>query len=256
MGQFLTMALVELGYRVAALDLDISPLTELAEAHPATLRCHTVDVRSPMQVQRATAAVLAEWGKVDILVNNSAVAVLGGFEEKSLDQIRREFELNYFGYLHLIRAVLPIMKARGYGIIHNVSLDVALTGLPGLSSYTSTRGAVESLTRTLRQELKEAGVAVTLMRTPLARGPWAARMGIPRDALADPAEVGRRLARQILATSAVIGTEDLVEILLSSVTRLLTRAARTLQGSETQRARPGPKLRRGVIGSRQVACNP
>jgi NAD(P)-dependent dehydrogenase (short-subunit alcohol dehydrogenase family) len=184
------------------------------------------------------------------------VAVLGAIEEKPLDQIRREFELNYFGYLHLIRAVLPFMKARGSGIIHNVSADLGMTGLSELSSYTSIKGAMESLTTTLRHELRAFGVAVTLMRTPLARGPWAARMGIPRDALADPAEVGRRLARQILATSAVIGTEDLVEILLSSVTRLLTRAARTLQGSETQRARPGPKLRRGVIGSRQVACNP
>ena len=256
MGRHLTKCLLEMGYRVAALDLDVSPLTALVEAHPSALRCQTVDVRSPAQVQRAIRTVLAEWGKIDILVNNSAVAVLGAIEEKPLDQIRREFELNYFGYLHLIRAVLPFMKARGFGIIHNVSSDLGLTGLSELSSYTSTRGAMESLTTTLRHELRTFGVAVTLMRTPPMRPIWADRLGIPFHTMADPEDVARKLARRVLSTSAVVGTWDTTEALWSRMTGVLSQLTTRLQGTPSERALPGPRPQGRMTESRWPVWNP
>lgn len=255
-GLSLTGSLVEMGYRVAALDLDVSSLTELAAQHPSNLRCHTVDVRSPAQVQRAISSVLAEWGKVDILVNNSAVPVFGSFEDKKVDQIRREFELNYFGYLHLIRAVLPSMKAHGFGIIHNVSSGVALTGLPGLTGYTSTKGAMESLSRSLRQELERHGIAVTLMRTPLVRTRPAGRSGIPLPAMADPVDVGRRLAQRILSTRAVISTGGVLGTLRLSAMRFFADMMGSAGPSLTQRPHPRLAAWGRMAGNRRPAWNP
>lgn len=256
MGRYLTKFLLEMGYRVAAFDLDVSPHTELMEAYPSALRCRTADVRRPAEVQRAVRTVLAEWGKIDILVNNSAVAVLGAIEEKPLDQIRREFELNYFGYLHLIRAVLPFMKARGSGIIHNVTSDLALTRQSRVSSFNSTRGAMESLTTTLRQELRTFGVSVTLMRTPPMRPLWADSLGIPFQTMADPEDVARKLARRILSTSAVVETWDDMGTVRSTLVRLIPRVTSLVRGASGDSAQTRSRPRGRTPETRWPAWNP
>ncbi len=66
---------------------------------------------------------------MDILVNNACLALFTRFEDRSVEDIRREFEVNYFGALNLIREVLPVMKKQGNGVIHNVSSGVGFTGM-------------------------------------------------------------------------------------------------------------------------------
>ena len=86
-----------------------------------------------------------------------------GLEQKSFEQPRQEFEVNYFGYLRMITAVLLHMKSRRTGIIHNMSSGVGITGFPGIYGYASTKGAIEPLTRTLALEFARYGIQVTLM---------------------------------------------------------------------------------------------
>jgi NAD(P)-dependent dehydrogenase (short-subunit alcohol dehydrogenase family) len=81
---------------------------------------------------------------------------------------------------------------------------VGLTGFPGLCGYASTKGAIEALTRTLALELAPHGICVNLMHPPLTNTKSAAPLGIPPQAMADPADVGRKLARRILSTKPVI----------------------------------------------------
>lgn len=196
-------------YLVAALDLSDAGLSRLYAKYTGCLRIHLCDVTDEDAVREAVENTAAEWGRIDILVNNACLAVFGRFEDKSLSDTRREFEVNYFGSLNLVRAVLPHMKKAGRGVIHNVSSGVGLTGFPGIYGYASTKGAIESLTRTLAIELAPLGIRVNLMHPPLTRTNSSAPLGIPEQAMDNPDRVGRRLAGRIGSERQVI-TPDFV----------------------------------------------
>ncbi|MDS0300081.1 SDR family NAD(P)-dependent oxidoreductase [Halogeometricum sp. S1BR25-6] len=206
-GYHILAALVEEGYRVAGFDIQGDAIESLHEAHPANVRYYECDVTVDEDVEAAVAGVVDEWGRIDILVNNAAVLNFGFFEDQTLADARRAFEVNYFGYLRTVRAVLPHMRARGGGVVHNVSSGVGRVGNPGLSAYASTKGAVESFTRSLRLELRNESVSCTIMHPRLASTRSAKALGYPESQMSDPAYVGRRLADQIESTRPVIYTD-------------------------------------------------
>jgi NAD(P)-dependent dehydrogenase (short-subunit alcohol dehydrogenase family) len=191
-GLAMTKALIAMGDRVAALDLSMENLPQNPD-----LLAFVCDVTDPQRVQAVVDDVLQKWGVIDILVNNACLALFTRFEERTLDDIRREFEVNYFGYLHLIRAVLPPMKVQGHGVVHNLSSGVGYTGMPGMTGYTSTKGAIEALTRTLALEYGAQGIVFNVMHPPLTRTQSAAGFGIPPEMMADPEAVGRGLAKLV-----------------------------------------------------------
>ncbi len=203
-GLHLAISLLEKGCRVAGLDLAGDNLAAMGAAHAARLLFCCCDVTDHAQVQAAVKAAVGRWGRIDVLVNNACLAIFKPFMEKSLEEIWREFEVNYFGYLRTIVAVLPHMKAQGGGIIHNVGSGVGITGFPGIYGYASTKGAIEALTRTLALELAPYGICVNLIHPPLTNTKSAAPLGLPPQAMADPAQVGHRLAKKILSTKPVI----------------------------------------------------
>jgi len=199
-GRAMARALLEAGDRVAALDLSNENLTP---PHPGLLP-FICDVTDPPRVQAVVDEVVGTWGGVDILVNNACLALFKRFEERPLEDIRREFEVNYYGYLNTIRSVLPVMKKQGHGVVHNLSSGVGFTGMPGMIGYTSTKGAIESMTRTLALEYASQGIAFTVMHPPLTRTPSAAGFGVPPEMMADPEVVGRGLARLVGRTNPVL----------------------------------------------------
>lgn len=208
-GLALVRALHADGWRVAGLDLVGDRL--------AGLRFERCDVTDPAAVDAAIDAIVRDWGRIDVLVNNACLAVFSPFEARDPAVTRREFEVNYFGYLHLIAAVVPHMKRQGGGVIHNVGSTVGSTGFAGLSGYASTKGAIEALTRTLAIELAPHGIAVNLVHPPLTRTPSSAPLGVPPQFMADPDAVGRRLARRIGSRRPVLtpGPAEALGVLLA-----------------------------------------
>lgn len=201
-GLALTKSLVGMGERVAALDLCEENLASLArDMNLAPFRC---DVRDPDRIGAVVREVVHRWGRIDILVNNAALALFTPFLERTLDDIRREFEVNYFGYLHMIQAVLPVMRSQKQGVIHNFSSGVGYIGMPGMTGYTSTKGAIESLTRTLALEFADEGIVFNIIHPPLTRTKSASGLGIPLEMMADPEVVGRKLAGKIGSTKPFI----------------------------------------------------
>ncbi len=203
-GLGLATALVENGDRVAVFDLSGENLAALDRANPARVFFIPCDITDAARVQAGVNAVLAKWGRIDILINDACLAIFKPFREREMDEIRREFEVNYFGMLNLIRAVLPCMRKNGGGIVHNFSSGVGLTGFPGICGYASTKGAIEALTRTLALELEPDGITVNLMHPPLTRTRSASPLGLPTEMMVDPMLVGRRLAKKVGSQKAVI----------------------------------------------------
>jgi NAD(P)-dependent dehydrogenase (short-subunit alcohol dehydrogenase family) len=207
-GLYMTKTLLDDGYCIAALDISDENLVPLQSVYSERLMVCICDVTESVDVINTVSTVVENWSQVDILVNNACIAIFKPFEQKTINETRREFEVNYFGYVNMITAVLPYMKAKGKGIIHNMSSGVGITGFPGIYGYASTKGAIESLTRTLAIEFEKYGVCVNLMHPPLTNTNSASPLGVPMQAMDDPARVGRNLAKKILSTKAVV-TPDL-----------------------------------------------
>jgi NAD(P)-dependent dehydrogenase (short-subunit alcohol dehydrogenase family) len=191
-GLAMTKALLEMGDRVAAIDLSLDNLP----AKNPNLLSIICDVTDPSLVQSVVDEITRQWGGVDILINNACLALFIPFEQRTLE-IRQEFEVNYFGYLNLIRVVLPVMKKLGGGVVHNFSSGVGFTGMPGMVGYTSTKGAIESVTRTLALEYASLGITFNVMHPPLTRTKSAAGFGVPPEMMADPEVVGRGMAKLV-----------------------------------------------------------
>jgi len=104
----------------------------------------------------------------------------------------------------LIQAVLPVMKKQGHGVIHNFSSGVGFTGIPGMVGYTSTKGAIEAMTRTLALEYAKQGIIFNVMHPPLTRTKSSSGFGVPPEMMADPEKVGRSMARLVGKTEPVL----------------------------------------------------
>ena len=96
-------------------------------------------------------------------------------------------EVNYFGYLNTIQAVLTLMLKQGHGVVHNLSSGVGYTDMPGMNGYTSSKGAIEALTRSLALEYAGRGITFNVMHPPLTRTASAAGFGVPPQMMADKA---------------------------------------------------------------------
>jgi NAD(P)-dependent dehydrogenase (short-subunit alcohol dehydrogenase family) len=184
LGYHLPVALLRDGYRVAGLDVEGDRLRPLQERNPDRVRFHDCDMTDDDEVEATIEGILDRWGRIDVLVNNASVFEFAPFEERTVEDTRREFEVNYFGYVRTLRAVLPHMRARNEGIVHNVSSGAVVVGHPGLSGYASTKGAIGALVGSLRLELRHEDVWCTPMHPPLMDTRSAAGIGYPSYLLA------------------------------------------------------------------------
>jgi NAD(P)-dependent dehydrogenase (short-subunit alcohol dehydrogenase family) len=131
---------------------------------PAGYRMLEMDVTQEESVRRAVASVLAKEGRIDVVVNNAGHALAGAIEDTSLEEAQRQLDTNFFGVLRVCHAVLPAMRARGEGLIVNVSSLGGSVGLPFQGLYSASKFALEGFTESLRQELAPFGVQATLVQ--------------------------------------------------------------------------------------------
>ncbi len=163
LGKSLALRFAADGWRVAACDLDEDRLSQTAEEIDragGTCMNLRADVTSEQEIERLAASVSNHWGGLDVLVNNAGIAIAGRTDETSMEEWRRIFEVNFFGVLRTTRAMLPLI-ARG-GHIINIASFAGIAAAPGLVAYNTTKAAVISFSESLRAELvdREIGVSV------------------------------------------------------------------------------------------------
>lgn len=120
----------------------------------------TCDVTS---VAKLVDDALAEAGRIDLLVKNAGLGLLGGAEESSIDQAKALFEVNVFGVLRVTNAVLPTMRRQGKGRIVNVSSVQGFIPVLYFALYSSTKHAIEGYSESLHHELRPFGIRVALV---------------------------------------------------------------------------------------------
>ena len=124
------------------------------------LRHITADITDEDAVSAAVSQVMAEQGRIDILVNNAGFGISGAIEFTATAEAQRLFDANFFGMVRMNRAVLPLMRAQGFGRIVNLSSVAAPVPIPFQAYYSATKAAVNAYTMALANEVRPFGVTV------------------------------------------------------------------------------------------------
>ncbi|MEM9545388.1 MAG: SDR family oxidoreductase, partial [Bacteroidota bacterium] len=111
-------------------------------------------------IESAVKHVLAKEGHIDILINNAGIGIAGPVEDSSFDDIRLQFETNFFSWVKLTQLVLPSMRANKSGMIINISSMAGFVGLPFQSFYSASKYALEGFSEGLRHEVKPYNIKV------------------------------------------------------------------------------------------------
>jgi NAD(P)-dependent dehydrogenase (short-subunit alcohol dehydrogenase family) len=119
-----------------------------------------LDVRSDDSVQAAVQSLLAQAGRIDVLVNNAGYVQFGAIEESNVADAQAQFDTNLFGVIRMVKAVLPVMRKQGSGRIINISSIVGHIAAPYGGLYGASKFALEGLSESLSAEVRQFGVSV------------------------------------------------------------------------------------------------
>lgn len=167
-GLLTAVELAKAGFRVVASMRDLGRRELLDKAANSAGVGASVDIRQldvtnfagmPEFVERVT----RDYGRIDVLLNNAGFAVAGFIEDLKLDEVRLQFETNFFGHIALTKAVLPVMRQQLSGHIIMVSSISGLHGSPTISSYSASKHALEGWSESLRIEVNSLGIKVVLI---------------------------------------------------------------------------------------------
>ncbi|MFL6461691.1 MAG: SDR family oxidoreductase, partial [Nitrososphaeraceae archaeon] len=145
-------------------------IKSVATKESLPLRVKQLDVTEDLSVKNAVEAILSETGgRIDILVNNAGYGLNGAFEDLAMDEIKAQYETNFFGLIRVTQAVLPTMRRRKSGTIVNISSGAGRFGFPSGSAYASTKFAVEGLSESISYELEPFGIKVVIVEPGVIR---------------------------------------------------------------------------------------
>ena len=162
------------------------------------------DVTDDQAVHALVSTVLARTGRIDVLVNNAGLGLLGGAEESSIGQIQALFDVNLFGVVRMTNAVLPSMRQRGQGRIVNISSVLGLIPAPYSAHYAATKHALEGYSESLDHETRAFNVRVSLVEPAYTRSAFEQNI-LAADSQLQDYDQARAGARALLQQAMVIG---------------------------------------------------
>lgn len=203
-GGTISRKLLEQGASVAIFDITLENARKTAEefenAYPVS-----VDLTNPDSVQAAVAGTIKHFGKADLLVTSaggSARSRMKPFAEQDMNVIRGIIEMNLFGALHVIHAVVPHMFRQNYGRIVNLSSLVALGGVEGCADYAAAKGGIIAATKTLAMEFGPHNVNINCV--------CPGKVQRPGEMPADP----EAFARKHSFLNRICSADDIAELVL------------------------------------------
>ena len=138
-------------------------LKKIAIKQKIPLTVSPLDVTDQYSVSKGIGSIFRKAGRIDILINNAGYGLTGAFEDLSIEEIRSQYETNFFGLIRTTQAVLPIMRDQKSGIIINISSGLGRFGIATNSAYVSSKFAVEGLTESISYELEPFGIRTIII---------------------------------------------------------------------------------------------
>lgn len=214
-GRATAEAMARAGYRVFGTSRKPRP------GGPDAVTMRACDVSDDASVSNLVADIVAETGRIDLLVNNAGIGLLGGAEESSIAQAQRLFDINVFGVLRVTNAVLPIMRRQKSGRIVNLSSVLGVIPAPFNTLYASTKHAIEGYSESLDHEVRTQGIRVSVVEPAYTRTSFEDNL-IEPDRTLDVYASGRAGASVALRKAMAIG--DLPEVVADTVVKAATDA--------------------------------
>jgi NAD(P)-dependent dehydrogenase (short-subunit alcohol dehydrogenase family) len=172
-GRALANLLLERGYSTVVTARNPDDIQDMAANENALVL--KLDVTDPAEVDAAMKKAIAKFGHIDVLVNNAGIGYFAAIEESETNEVRKMFDINFFGVSSMIDAVLPSMRERRKGFIVNFSSIGGLCSFPSVGFYSATKFALEGLSEALRQEVAPLGIKVMVVEPSGFRTDWAGR---------------------------------------------------------------------------------
>src|SRR2546426_1323272 len=122
-----------------------------------------LDVANEAQAKAAVDEAIKRFGRIDLLVNNAGYSLLGNFEQMTAAEIQQQFATNFYGVVHLMHTVLPVMRRQRSGHIINISSVAGVVGLKHCAAYAATKFAVEGLSLSVATEVEKFGIKITVV---------------------------------------------------------------------------------------------
>jgi NAD(P)-dependent dehydrogenase (short-subunit alcohol dehydrogenase family) len=192
-GRALAQEAVAAGHRVVGTVRSGQARRDFEALAPQSVSAWILDVTDFAAIDGVVEQIEATVGPVDVLVNNAGYGHEGVMEESPLAEMRRQFDVNVFGAVAMMKAVLPYMRERRRGHILNITSMGGFITMPGIAYYCGSKFALEGISEVLGKEVKPFGIAVTAVAPGSFRTDWAGRSmtRTPRsiadyDALFDP----------------------------------------------------------------------
>ena len=172
-GEALADYILEKGGRVAATFRKPEQAAEFTTKAAGRTFGVVCDVTNEPQVKTAVADALAHFGQLDVIVNNAGYGSMGSIEEVPAEEVHRQFDVNVFGVLHVLRAVLPQLRKQRSGHILNITSIGGLRAFPGVGVYNASKFALEGIGESLALQLAPLGIHVTNIEPSGFRTKWA-----------------------------------------------------------------------------------
>ncbi|PRE69587.1 short-chain dehydrogenase/reductase [Burkholderia multivorans] len=197
-GRALAQAALEAGHTVVGTVRSEQAAREFEALGAPRAVARVLDVTDFDAIEGVVAEIERTVGAIDVLVNNAGYGHEGVMEESPLSELRRQFDVNVFGAVAMMKAVLPFMRMRRRGHIVNITSMGGHITMPGLTYYCGSKFALEGISDALRQEVAPLGIAMTAVAPGSFRTDWAGRSMVrtPRsiadyDGLFDPVRAAR-----------------------------------------------------------------
>lgn len=158
-----------------------SKIQEIAKKENLAITIITLDVDKPESIKSAIKQIISEKKRIDVLVNNAGYGIFGCLEDLTIEELKAQFETNFFSVARLIQEVAPIMRAQKSGTIVNVSSVAGKIGFPGSPAYISSKFALEGLSECLRYELSPFGVNTIIIEPGVIKTNFFGSMKMPKN---------------------------------------------------------------------------
>jgi len=239
-GHATAKALQNAGYRV------VGTSRRVASGRADGITMLTCDVTDDVSVAKLVDEVLGKAGRIDLLVNNAGIGLIGGAEESSTAQAQALFDVNVFGVLRITNAVLPAMRRQSSGRIVNVSSVLGLIPAPYSALYASTKHAIEGYSESLDHELRTFGIRVVLVEPAYTRTSFEENLAKP-DQLLDIYDSARAGMNATMRKAIEAG--DAPEVVAETILKAATAAVPRRRYAAGKMAKQVSLLRRFVPAS-------
>ncbi|NOT75810.1 MAG: SDR family NAD(P)-dependent oxidoreductase [Cyclobacteriaceae bacterium] len=174
-GRELAKLVLKSGYKAGVAARNPKDIEDIIKDYPQTSLSLKLDVTKAEEITSAVALTKQKFGRIDVLVNNAGIGYFGAIEESEEAEVRRMFEINFFGLARITNEVLPIMRAQHSGHILNIASIGGLVGFPAVGFYNATKFAVDGYSESLSKEVAHLGIKVTVIAPSGFRTDWAGR---------------------------------------------------------------------------------